>query len=105
MGAVFFHRLGRPQLAQQLTTAELDEVSIVRGERLACHPSVNGFAGADEIRGLLTNIKHGGTPYEPEGQGVKEGVQSLTVSHRERYPACVVRIFFYEGRAERWRDG
>ena len=42
-------KLGRPQLAQQLTTAELDEVSIVRGELRVFQPSVNGFAGADEF--------------------------------------------------------
>lgn len=53
--------LGRPQFTQQLTPAELDEVQIVRGERFACHPNVNGFAGANEIRGLFTNIKHDGT--------------------------------------------
>jgi hypothetical protein len=70
-------KLGQPQLPQQLNTAELDAVSIVRRELLVCQPNVNGFAGADEIRGLFTNIKHGGTPYEPEGQGVREGMRTL----------------------------
>jgi hypothetical protein len=27
---------------------------------------VNGFAGADKIRGLFPNRKHGGSPYEQE---------------------------------------
>jgi hypothetical protein len=57
-------KLGRPQFTQQFTTAELDQVSIVRRERFVCQPSVDGFAGTDEIRGLFTNMKHDGAPYE-----------------------------------------
>ena len=59
---------GRPKIQLQLThkieTTELDEIPIVMGEPLIGQPSVNGFAGVDEILGLFTNIKHGGTPYD-----------------------------------------
>jgi hypothetical protein len=53
-------KLGRRQFIQQLIAAELDEVSILRRERVpACQQGVNGIAGADEIRGLFPNSKHG----------------------------------------------
>ena len=62
-------QLDRRQFTQKITAAELDKVSFVRGE---CAPvvqqGVNGFAGADEIRGFFTNITHGGTPYEEEDE-------------------------------------
>jgi len=62
-------QLDRRQFTQQITAAELDKVSFVRGE---CAPvvqqGVNGFAGADEIRGFFTNITHGGPPYEEEDE-------------------------------------
>ena len=51
------------QFIQQLIGAELDEVSIIRGERVpAFQQSVNGFTGADEIRSLFPNRKTGGFP-------------------------------------------
>jgi hypothetical protein len=53
-------RLDRPQLAQKVDTTEFDEVLIVRRERPQCQSSVKGFAGANEIRSLFANIKHGG---------------------------------------------
>ena len=56
-------KLGWHQFFQQLIGAELDEVSILRCEHVpACQQGVNGFAGADEIRGLFPNRKHGGAP-------------------------------------------
>lgn len=56
-------KLGRPQLAQQLSAADLNEVSFLRRERVpAVQQGVNGFAGADEIRNLFANGKHGGSP-------------------------------------------
>ena len=56
-------KLGWRQFIQQLIGAELDEVSILRRERVpALQQGVNGFAGADEIRGLFPNRKHGGFP-------------------------------------------
>jgi len=51
--------LGWSDLAQQLSTVELDEVSIVRAQRLVRHSGLDGFAGANEIRSLSTNIHHG----------------------------------------------
>jgi len=66
--------LSRRQFTQQLTAAELNQVSIVRGERASgVQQSVNGFAGADEIRGLFTNINHGGLSLRTGRQGVREG--------------------------------
>jgi hypothetical protein len=54
-------QLDRRQLTQQFTAAERDKVSIVRGERApGVQQGVNRFAGADEIRGLFTNINHDG---------------------------------------------
>jgi hypothetical protein len=56
-------KLGRRQFIQQLIGAELDEVSIIRAERVpAFQQSVNGFTGADEIRGLFPNRKDRGSP-------------------------------------------
>lgn len=60
-------QLGRRQITQQFTATEHNEVSILRRERAPVgQQGVNGLAGTDEIRGLFTNIKHGGTPYEEE---------------------------------------
>ena len=67
--------LDRRQFIQQLIGAELNEVSIFSHERSLCQQAVNGFAGADKIRGFFTNRKHGGTPYEDGRQGVREGVR------------------------------
>ena len=75
----------RPQLTQQIDTIELDELPIVMREPLVCQPSVNGFAGPDEIRGLCTNIKHGGLSLRTGRQGVREGIPSLTVGPVQRY--------------------
>ena len=62
--------LGWRQFIQQLIGVELDEVSILRRERVpAVQQGVNGVADADEIRGLFSNRKHGGSPYE---RGYKE---------------------------------
>jgi hypothetical protein len=52
--------LGRPQLAQQLNPAELDDISIVRREWPQDQESVNGFAGADELFGFSPYVNHGG---------------------------------------------
>lgn len=57
------------QLTQQIKTADFDQVSFVRGERLVFYPSVDGFAGANEIRGLFPNQGHGETPYEQRDTG------------------------------------
>ena len=62
----------RPQLTHQIETTELDEVPIVMGEALIAQPSVNGFAGVDEILGLFTNIMHGGLSLRTGRQGVRE---------------------------------
>ena len=54
-------QLDRDQCTQQFAAVEHNEISIVRGEYVTVgQPSMNGVAGSDEIRGLFTNIKHGG---------------------------------------------
>jgi hypothetical protein len=56
-------KLGWRQFIQQLIGIELDEVSILRGERVpAFQQSVNGFAGVDEIRSFFPNGRQGGSP-------------------------------------------
>ena len=40
---------------------------------LVFQSSVNEFAGVDEILGLFTNIKHGGTPFEEEDKECGKG--------------------------------
>ena len=65
-------KLGRPHFTKKPIAAELDNGSIVRRERPACQQGMNGFAGADEIRGFFPNRRrgffpnrrHGGFPYE-----------------------------------------
>ena len=59
----------RPQLTHKIETPELDGGPIVIGEALTGQPSVNGFAGVDEILGLFTNIMHGGLSLRGGGRG------------------------------------
>jgi len=66
-------QLDRRQFTQKITAAELDKVSIVRGEWPSSQQAVNGFAGANEIRGLFTNLRHGGFSLRTGRQGVREG--------------------------------
>jgi hypothetical protein len=94
-------QLDRDQCTQQFAAVEHNEISIVRGEYVpVCQPNVNGFAGADEIRGLFTNFKHGGTPYEEEGEECGERMRSLTGPTGKRYRTCLVRTFLLE--REEW---
>ena len=87
-------QLDRRQFTQQFAAAELDQVSLVRGERAPVgQPGVNGVAGVDEIRGLFTNINHGGTPYEEEDEECGERICSLTGHQGKRYRTCLVGIF------------
>lgn len=53
----------RPQLSQKIDTTELDEVPIVIREPVMCQPVLNDFAGANQRRGLFTNIMHGGRSF------------------------------------------
>jgi hypothetical protein len=83
------------QRTQQFAAVEHNEISIVRGEYVPVgQPSVNGVAGTDEIRGLFTNIKHGGTPYEEEGEEYRKRFRSLTGHQGKRYRTCLVRTYF-----------
>ena len=44
------------QFIQQLSATGLDDVSLLRRERVpVCQPAVNGFAGTDEIQDLFAN--------------------------------------------------
>ena len=88
-------QLDRDQCTQQFAAVEHNEISIVRGEYVpGGQPSVNGFAGADEIRGFFTNLKHGGTPYEEKGEECGERRRSLTGPHGESYRTCFVGTYF-----------
>ena len=60
-----------------IKTAEFDEVSIFRLERLVCQQAVNGLADVNQRLGLFTNILHVGTPFDREIS--REGsIHSLT---------------------------
>jgi hypothetical protein len=87
-------KLVRPQLAQKVDTTEFDDVTIITLERLVRQQVVNGFAGADEIRGFLSSWKHGGFSLRTGTQGVREGVCSLTAPPEKRYRTCLVRTFY-----------
>jgi hypothetical protein len=101
--------LGRPKPAQQLITAELDEVSIVRREPASGgQQGVNGFAGAYEIprtkfvvslqilimAGLLTKRKT-----RNEGRISKSDRAS-----QEKKSDMLSKEFLHERRAERWHE-
>ena len=87
-------KLGWRQFIQQLIAAELDEVSILRRERVpACQQGVNGFAGADEIRGLFPNRKQGGFSLRTGRQGVREGPRNPT---RPRARPSVINVTLQE---------
>lgn len=58
-------QLDRDQCTQQFTAVEYNEISIIGAKNVTLgQPIVNSFAGADEIRRLFTNLKHGGTPFK-----------------------------------------
>jgi hypothetical protein len=54
-------KLDRSDSSQKFKATELDEVLLLRREYVpACQQSMNAFAGANEVRGLLPNRKHAG---------------------------------------------
>jgi hypothetical protein len=72
-------KLVRRQVIQQLIGVELDDVSLLRRERLPmCQPAVNDFAGADEIQNLFAkaNRTHGDRSLPAGRHGVREGRMS-----------------------------
>ncbi len=85
-------QLDRDQGTQQFTAVEYNEISIIGAKNVTLsQPIVNSFAGADEIRRLFTNLKHGGTPSEKQDEEYGERIRSLTGPHGKRYQRCSLR--------------